>query len=71
MNSGTRKQLRTEFKRIMRVYEEFLSEKNTRVTLAAYTWRKKVASNGISVGDVVARDLDGRFCKLVVQPIGS
>jgi hypothetical protein len=23
------------------------------------------------VGDVVARDLDGRFCKLVVQPIGS
>jgi hypothetical protein len=37
----------------MRVYEEFLSEKNTRVTLAAYTWRKKVASN---VGDVVARE---------------
>ena len=45
MNSGTRKQLRTEFKRIMRVYEEFLSENNTRVTPAAYTWRK-VASKG-------------------------
>jgi hypothetical protein len=28
------------------VYEEFPSEKNTRVTPAAYTWRKKVASKG-------------------------
>jgi len=46
LNSGMRKELRTEFKRIMRVYEEFASEKNTRVTPADYTWRKKVASKG-------------------------
>jgi hypothetical protein len=35
LNSGMRDELRTEFRRIMRVYEEFLSEKNTRVTPAA------------------------------------
>ena len=29
LNSGMRDELRTEFRRIMRVYEEFLSEKNT------------------------------------------
>jgi hypothetical protein len=40
------KELRTKFKRIMRVYEEFLSEKNTHVTPAAHTWRKMVASKG-------------------------
>src|SRR5450432_2459546 len=45
LNSGMRDELRTEFRRIMRVYEEFLSEKNTRVT-PAYTWRKKTASKG-------------------------
>ena len=46
LNSGMRDELQTEFKRIMRVYEEFPFEKNTRVTPAAYTWRKKVASKG-------------------------
>ena len=45
LKSGMRDELRTEFKRIMRAYEEFLSEKNNRVTLATYTWRK-VASKG-------------------------
>ena len=45
LNSGMREELQTEFKRIMRVYEELLSEKNNRVTHATYTWRK-VASKG-------------------------
>ena len=45
LNNGMREELRTEFKRIMRVYEEFLSEKNDRVTHATSTWRK-VASKG-------------------------
>ena len=45
LNIGMRDELRTEFKRIMRVYEEFLSEKNDRVTHATSTWRK-VASKG-------------------------
>src|SRR5450755_4978993 len=45
LNSGMREELRTEFKRIMRVYEELLTEKNDRTTRATYTWRK-VASKG-------------------------
>jgi hypothetical protein len=45
LNNGMREELRTEFKRIMQVYEELLSEKNNRVTHATYTWRK-VASKG-------------------------
>jgi hypothetical protein len=45
LNNGMREELRTEFKRIMQVYEAFLSEKNDRVTHATYTWRK-VASKG-------------------------
>jgi hypothetical protein len=45
LNSGMREELRTEFKRIMQVYEELLSEKNNRVTHATYTWTK-VASKG-------------------------
>ncbi len=40
-----REELRTEFKRIMRVYEEFLTEKNDRTTRVTYMWRK-VASKG-------------------------
>jgi hypothetical protein len=35
LNSGMRDELQTEFKRIMRVYEQFPSEKNTRVTPAS------------------------------------
>jgi hypothetical protein len=34
LNNGMREELRTEFKRIMQVYEELLSEKNNRVTPA-------------------------------------
>jgi hypothetical protein len=32
LNSGMREELRTAFKRIMRVYDEFLPEKNDRTT---------------------------------------
>jgi hypothetical protein len=45
LNNGMREELQTEFKRIMKVYEEFLSEKNKRTTRASYTWRK-VANKG-------------------------
>ena len=45
LNNGMRDELRAEFKRIMEVYEEFLSEKNRRGTHATYTWRK-VANKG-------------------------
>ena len=45
LNSGMREELRTEFKRITRVYDEFLPEKNDRTTRATYTGRK-VASKG-------------------------
>jgi len=40
-----RKELRTEFKRIMRVYVG-VSEKNTRVTPAAYTRSSKLPAEG-------------------------
>ena len=40
LNSGMRDELRTEFRRIMRVYEEFLTEKNDRTTRATSTWRR-------------------------------
>jgi hypothetical protein len=40
LKNGLRDELRAEFKRIMEVYEEFLSEKNDRTTRATYTWRK-------------------------------
>jgi hypothetical protein len=40
LNSGVREELRTEFKRIMTVYEEFLTEKNDRTKRATDTWRK-------------------------------
>ena len=45
LNSGMREELRTEFKRIMRVYDELLPEKNDRTTRATHTWRK-VADKG-------------------------
>ena len=40
LNSGMRDELRTEFRRIMRVYEEFLTENNDRTTRATHMWRK-------------------------------
>ena len=42
LNIGMRDELRTEFRRIMRVYEEFLSEKNDRTTRAT----RKVENKG-------------------------
>jgi hypothetical protein len=45
LNNGMREELRAEFERIMRMYEECLSEKNRRGTHATYTWRK-VANKG-------------------------
>jgi len=44
LNNGMREELRTEFKRIMRVYEEFLSEKNDALLMHLYV--RKVASKG-------------------------
>lgn len=40
LNDGMREELRIEFKRIMKVYEEFLTEKNERTTRATRTWMK-------------------------------
>src|SRR5882757_7085912 len=40
LNRGMRDELRTEFRRVMRVYEEFLTESNDRTTRATHMWRK-------------------------------
>jgi hypothetical protein len=44
LNNGMREELRTEFQRIIRIYEDLLT-KNEGKTIATYTWRK-VASRG-------------------------
>jgi hypothetical protein len=45
LNNGMREELLTEFNRIIKAYEEFLSEKNKRATRATYT-RRKIANKG-------------------------
>ncbi len=45
LNNGMRGELRTQFQRIMKVYEDIPTKKNDHKTHATYTWRK-VESKG-------------------------